>query len=57
MSFPATFLWGAATACYQIEGATTADGRGPSVWDMMSRKEATVCAPTSRTCRPFEPAI
>lgn len=27
------FWWGVATASYQIEGATTADGRGPSIWD------------------------
>ncbi len=27
------FVWGAATASYQIEGATNADGRGESVWD------------------------
>ncbi len=31
--FPSDFLWGAATAAYQIEGAVTADGRGPSIWD------------------------
>src|SRR5689334_3682817 len=31
--FPATFLWGAATASYQIEGATREDGRSLSVWD------------------------
>jgi len=30
---PAGFRWGAATAAYQVEGAVTADGRGPSVWD------------------------
>jgi beta-glucosidase len=28
-----TFVWGAATAAFQIEGATTADGRGESIWD------------------------
>ncbi len=27
------FLWGAATAAFQIEGALSADGRGPSIWD------------------------
>jgi beta-glucosidase len=32
-SFPSDFVWGAATASYQIEGATHEDGRGESVWD------------------------
>ena len=31
--FPVDFWWGAATAAFQIEGATTADGRTPSIWD------------------------
>ncbi len=35
-SFPQDFLWGAATASYQIEGAAHEDGRGESVWDRFS---------------------
>jgi beta-glucosidase len=33
MVFPKDFVWGAAAAAYQIEGAYNADGRGLSVWD------------------------
>jgi beta-glucosidase len=42
LAFPAGFTWGAATAAYQIEGATDADGRGPSVWDTFSRTPGKV---------------
>src|SRR6201996_6530103 len=42
LAFPTGFRWGAATAAYQIEGATDADGRGPSVWDTFSRTPGKV---------------
>lgn len=32
-TFPQGFLWGSATASYQVEGAVHADGRGESIWD------------------------
>jgi beta-glucosidase len=35
-TFPRGFLWGTATASYQVEGAVTEDGRGPSIWDTFS---------------------
>jgi beta-glucosidase len=40
--FPKDFVWGAAAASYQIEGAFDADGRGASVWDMFCRKPDAV---------------
>lgn len=36
-TFPAGFLWGAASAAYQVEGAADADGKGKSVWDEFSK--------------------
>lgn len=36
--FPDGFLWGTATAAYQIEGAATEGGRSPSIWDVYLRE-------------------
>lgn len=35
--FPKDFVWGVATAAFQTEGSQTADGRGPSIWDVFER--------------------
>jgi len=40
--FPEGFLWGTATASYQVEGAVNEDGRGPSVWDTFSHTPGKV---------------
>ncbi|HYN28443.1 MAG TPA: GH1 family beta-glucosidase [Dermatophilaceae bacterium] len=40
-SFPPGFLFGAATASYQVEGAVEEDGRGPSIWDTFSHTPGT----------------
>ena len=40
--FPDDFVWGSATASYQIEGAVDADGRAPSIWDTFSRTPGKV---------------
>ena len=41
-TFPRDFKWGTATSSYQIEGAPTAGGKGPSVWDSFSHIEGKI---------------
>jgi beta-glucosidase len=42
LTFPTNFIWGCATAAYQIEGAVTEDGRKPSNWDVFSHTPGKV---------------
>lgn len=37
MTFPTHFMWGAATASYQIEGAIHQDGRKDCIWDKLAK--------------------
>ena len=41
-AFPSDFLWGTATASYQVEGSPTADGKGPSIWDTFSHEPGRI---------------
>jgi beta-glucosidase len=40
--FPENWVWGAATAAYQIEGAVREGGRGQSIWDVFSHTAGTI---------------
>ena len=40
--FPPDWVWGAATAAYQIEGGAREGGRGISIWDTVSRLPGTI---------------
>ncbi|HTV22437.1 MAG TPA: GH1 family beta-glucosidase [Polyangiaceae bacterium] len=40
--FPSSFIWGAATAAYQVEGGAAQGGRGASIWDMLCDKPGAI---------------
>jgi len=40
--FPKDFAWGVATASYQVEGAASEDGKGPSVWDVFCKRKGVI---------------
>jgi beta-glucosidase len=42
LQFPTSFVWGTATAAYQVEGAVAEDGRTPSIWDVFSHTPGKV---------------
>lgn len=42
IQFPKTFMWGSATAAYQVEGSPLADGAGPSIWHRFVRRPGLV---------------
>jgi beta-glucosidase len=42
LQFPPGFLWGAATAAYQVEGAAHQDGRRDSIWDTFAKVPGAV---------------
>ena len=56
-AFRPDFLWGTATAAYQIEGSPEADGKGPSIWDTFAHTPGRIAERLHRRrrLRPLPP--
>ena len=54
--FPPGFTWGSATSSFQIEGAPSADGKSPSIWDTFCREEGRIADGSNgdRACEHFD---
>ena len=57
--FPPGFRFGTSTAAYQIEGAVSSDGKGPSIWDTFTAKPGSVIDGSSgvQAVRPLPPLL
>jgi len=55
LKFGKDFIWGAATAAYQIEGASSEDGRGESIWDRFCESPGKIIDSSngSRACEHY----
>lgn len=57
LKLPKDFLFGVATAAYQVEGAVKNEGKGPTMWDWNSRQPGGVGDNTTGTGIVFRLAI
>jgi beta-glucosidase/6-phospho-beta-glucosidase/beta-galactosidase len=44
---PDDFVWGVASSAYQVEGAANAEGKGPSIWDLIAHRDVNAVADNS----------